>query len=142
MSDPTAVSRRLVAVFAADVEGYSRLSAMSLLGHQTDIAGRRALVCSTPGSRHCGRDLACQPWANNRKTPQGRRVRFRVALAFALRSDVPSIFIAEVTEAKHAQQDLRDGQSRPTEGDERAGVRQGPYQWGAALEHNSADLGL
>jgi hypothetical protein len=56
-------------------------------------------------------DIADMTWhvSHNRKTPQGRRVRFRVALAFALRSDVASIFTAEGTEAKHAQQDLRDG---------------------------------
>jgi adenylate cyclase len=32
MSDPTKVSRRLVAVFAADVEGYSRLMGTDEVG--------------------------------------------------------------------------------------------------------------
>ena len=32
MSDPTTVSRRLVAVFAADVEGYSRLMGADEVG--------------------------------------------------------------------------------------------------------------
>ena len=34
MSDPTKVSRRLVAVFAADVEGYSRLMGADEVGAQ------------------------------------------------------------------------------------------------------------
>ncbi len=32
MSDPTAVGRRLIAVFAADVEGYSRLMGADEVG--------------------------------------------------------------------------------------------------------------
>ena len=39
MSDPMAVSRRLVAVFAADVEGYSRLMGADEVG----ILRRRAI---------------------------------------------------------------------------------------------------
>ena len=37
MSDPTAISRRLVAVFAADVEGYSRLLRELLIGLMTRL---------------------------------------------------------------------------------------------------------
>jgi hypothetical protein len=44
--------------------------------------------------------------------------RFRVTLAGTLRLDINNIVIAEV-KAKHAQQDLPDGQSRATERDER-----------------------
>jgi adenylate cyclase len=36
MSDPMAVSRRLVAVFAADVEGYSRLMGIDEVGTLKD----------------------------------------------------------------------------------------------------------
>jgi class 3 adenylate cyclase len=39
MSDPIAVSRRLVAVFAADVEGYSRLMSADEVGTLVAYAG-------------------------------------------------------------------------------------------------------
>jgi adenylate cyclase len=42
MSDPIAVSRRLVAVFAADVEGYSRLMGACPIG-VVSLVVRRAL---------------------------------------------------------------------------------------------------
>ena len=44
MSDPTKVSRRLVAVFAADVEGYSRLMGADEVGTLTDLTERRAIL--------------------------------------------------------------------------------------------------
>jgi adenylate cyclase len=44
MSDPMAVSRRLVAVFAADVEGYSRLMGAGEVGTLTGLTERRALL--------------------------------------------------------------------------------------------------
>jgi adenylate cyclase len=37
MSNPIAVSRRLVAVFAADVEGYSRLMGLDEVGTLKDL---------------------------------------------------------------------------------------------------------
>ena len=42
MSDPTEVSRRLVAVFAADVEGYSRLMGADEVGTLKDLTERGA----------------------------------------------------------------------------------------------------
>jgi adenylate cyclase len=42
MSDPTKISRRLVAVFAADVEGYSRLMGAEEVGTLKRLTERRA----------------------------------------------------------------------------------------------------
>ena len=42
MSDPMAVSRRPVAVFAADVEGYSRLMGADEVGTLKGLTERRA----------------------------------------------------------------------------------------------------
>jgi TolB-like protein/class 3 adenylate cyclase len=44
MSDPVAFSRRLVAVFAADVEGYSRLMGADELGTLRGLTERRAIL--------------------------------------------------------------------------------------------------
>src|ERR1700738_211939 len=44
MSDPMAVSRRLVAVFAADVEGYSRLMEADEVGTLKGLTERRAIL--------------------------------------------------------------------------------------------------
>src|ERR1700746_738433 len=44
MSDPMAVSRRLVAVFAADVEGYSRLMGADEVGTLQGLTERRAIL--------------------------------------------------------------------------------------------------
>ena len=44
MSDPMAVSRRLVAVFAADVEGYSRLMGVDEVGTLKGLTERRAIL--------------------------------------------------------------------------------------------------
>jgi adenylate cyclase len=44
MSDPTKVSRRLVAVFAADVEGYSRLMGADEVGTLKGLTERRATL--------------------------------------------------------------------------------------------------
>ena len=44
MSDPVAVSRRLVAVFAADVEGYSRLMGADEVGTLQGLTDRRAIL--------------------------------------------------------------------------------------------------
>jgi adenylate cyclase len=44
MSDPTKVSRRLVAVFAADVEGYSRLMGADEIGALKGLTERRAIL--------------------------------------------------------------------------------------------------
>ena len=44
MSDPISVSRRLVAVFAADVEGYSRLMGADEVGTLKGLTERRAIL--------------------------------------------------------------------------------------------------
>jgi adenylate cyclase len=44
MSDPLSVSRRLVAVFAADVEGYSRLMGADEVGTLKGLTERRAIL--------------------------------------------------------------------------------------------------
>ena len=49
MSDPMAVSRRLVAVFAADVEGYSRLMGADEVGTLQGLTERRAIPSLTAG---------------------------------------------------------------------------------------------
>jgi adenylate cyclase len=58
MSDPTKVSRRLAAVFAADVEGYSRLMGADEVGTLKGLTERRAILDGLrthgPHSEHCG----------------------------------------------------------------------------------------
>jgi adenylate cyclase len=54
MSDPIAVSRRLVAVFAADVEGYSRLMGADEVGTLRGLTERRAILDGLIGE-HRGR---------------------------------------------------------------------------------------
>ena len=54
MSDPTEVSRRLVAVFAADVEGYSRLMGADEVGTLQGLTERRAILDRIIGE-HRGR---------------------------------------------------------------------------------------
>ena len=54
MSDPIAVSRRLVAVFAADVEGYSRLMGADEVGTLKGLTERRAILDKLIGE-HRGR---------------------------------------------------------------------------------------
>jgi adenylate cyclase len=54
MSDPMAVSRRLVAVFAADVEGYSRLMGTDEVGTLKGLTERRAILDRIIGE-HRGR---------------------------------------------------------------------------------------
>ena len=44
MSEPTDVQRRLVAVFAADVEGYSRLMGADEVGTLKGLTERRAIL--------------------------------------------------------------------------------------------------
>src|SRR6516165_1703470 len=54
MSDPTKVNRRLVAVFAADVEGYSRLMCADEVGTLKGLTERRAILDRLIGE-HGGR---------------------------------------------------------------------------------------
>jgi len=50
MSDPSTVSRRLVAVFAADVEGYSRRMGADEVGTLKGLTERRAILSAAIGS--------------------------------------------------------------------------------------------
>src|ERR1700739_4813830 len=54
MSEPTAISRRLVAVFAADVEGYSRLMGADEVATLKGLTERRAILDKLIGD-HRGR---------------------------------------------------------------------------------------
>jgi adenylate cyclase len=54
MSDPIAVSRKPVAVFAADVEGYSRLMGADEVGTLKGLTERRAILDKIIGE-HRGR---------------------------------------------------------------------------------------
>src|SRR6516225_5473360 len=54
MSEPTNISRRLVAVFAADVEGYSRLMGTDEVGTLKGLTDRRAILDGIIGE-HRGR---------------------------------------------------------------------------------------
>jgi adenylate cyclase len=54
MSDPTKISRKLVAVFAADVEGYSRLMGADEVGTLKGLTERRAILDRLIGE-HRGR---------------------------------------------------------------------------------------
>jgi TolB-like protein/class 3 adenylate cyclase len=54
MSEPTKISRRLVAVFAADVEGYSRLMGADEVGTLQGLTERRAILDGIIGE-HGGR---------------------------------------------------------------------------------------
>src|ERR1700757_608364 len=54
MSEPMGVSRRLVAVFAADVEGYSRLMGADEVGTLNRLTERRAILDRLIGE-HRGR---------------------------------------------------------------------------------------
>src|SRR3974377_703268 len=54
MSDPMAVSRRLVAVFAADVRGYTRLMGADEVGTLKGLTERRAILDRIIGD-HRGR---------------------------------------------------------------------------------------
>jgi len=51
MSEPTKISRRLVAVFAADVEGYSRLMGADEVGTLKGLTERRAILDRLIGDR-------------------------------------------------------------------------------------------
>ena len=71
MSDPTKVSRRLVAVFAADVEGYSRLMGVDEVGTLRGLTERRAILDRLIGD-HGGRPSLL----NSTKTLIAHVIRF------------------------------------------------------------------
>jgi adenylate cyclase len=50
MPDPMAVSRRLVAVFAANIEGYNRLMGADEVGTLNGLTERRAILDKLKGN--------------------------------------------------------------------------------------------
>src|ERR1700745_266017 len=103
MSDPIAVSRKLVAVFAADVEGYSRLMGAEEVGTLKGLTERRAIldryigqhggrIANTAGDSvlaECGRAVDGVAWAGEAQTDVAeatsslapdRRISFRIGI--------------------------------------------------------------
>jgi adenylate cyclase len=103
MSDPTKVSRRLVAVFAADVEGYSRLMGDDEVGTLKGLTERRAIldrlignhggrIANTAGDSvlaefgsavdavQCAVDAQTALAEANTNLPPDRRVQFRIGI--------------------------------------------------------------
>src|SRR5215472_1275644 len=103
MSDPIAVSRRLVAVFAADVEGYSRLMGTDEVGTLKGLTERRAIldrfigehggrIANTAGDSvlaefgsavdavQCAVEAQTALAEANSGLPPDRRIQFRIAI--------------------------------------------------------------
>src|SRR4249920_1084012 len=103
MSDPMAVSRRLVAVFAADVEGYSRLMGADEVGTLKALTERRAIldrligehrgrIANTAGDSvlaefgsavdavQCAVEVQVALAEANSKLPPDRRIDFRIGV--------------------------------------------------------------
>src|SRR6516164_3379212 len=103
MSDPTKVSRRLVAVFAADVEGYSRLMGADEVGTLKGLTERRAIldkfigdhggrIANTAGDSvlaefgsaveavECAIEAQTALAAANSSLPPDRRITFRIGV--------------------------------------------------------------
>src|SRR5262245_43119826 len=103
MSDPMAVSRRLVAVFAADVEGYSRLMGADEVGTLKALTERRAIldrfigengdrIANTAGDSvlaefgsavdavQCAVDVQGALTEANSSLPADKRINFRIGI--------------------------------------------------------------
>src|ERR1700750_2806886 len=103
MSDPIAVNRRLVAVFAAAVEGYSRLMGTDEVGTLKGLTERRAIldrfieehrgrIANTAGDRvlaefgsavdavKCAVDAQAALAEANSSLPPDRRINFRIGV--------------------------------------------------------------
>lgn len=103
MSDPANVSRRLVAVFAADVEGYSRLMGVDEVGTLQGLTERRAIldrfilehrgrIANTAGDSvlaefgsavdavQCAVDAQTALAELNAGVPNDRRINFRIGI--------------------------------------------------------------
>src|SRR5215813_1711579 len=103
VSDPVAVSRRLVAVFAADVEGYSRLMGADEVGTLAGLTERRAIldglirdhrgrIANTAGDSvlaefgsavdavQCAVDAQTALAEANSSLPPDRRISFRIGV--------------------------------------------------------------
>jgi adenylate cyclase len=103
MSDPVAVSRRLVAVFAADVEGYSRLMGADEVGTLKGLTERRTIldriigeqggrIANTAGDSvlaefgsavnavQCAVEAQAALTAANSSLPADRHINFRIGI--------------------------------------------------------------
>src|SRR6516162_1141335 len=103
MSDPTKVSRRLVAVFAADVEGYSRLMGADEVGTLKGLTERRVIldrligehggrIANTAGDSvlaefgsavdavQCAVDAQAALTEANSSLPADRHIKFRIGI--------------------------------------------------------------
>src|SRR3974390_744644 len=103
MSDPTKVSRRLVVVFAADVEGYSRLMGADEVGTLKALTERRAIldrligdhrgrIANTAGdsalvgvggaveTAQCAVEAQAALAEANSDVPPGKRINFRIGV--------------------------------------------------------------
>ena len=87
MSNPIAVSRRLVAVFAADVEGYSRLMGSDEVGTRTqgriaNTAGDSVLAefGSAVDAVHCAVEAQTSLAEANSSLAPDRRISFRIGI--------------------------------------------------------------
>jgi adenylate cyclase len=103
MSDPMAVSRKLVAVFAADVEGYSRLMGADEVGTLKGLTKRRAILDgfigehggriantagdsvlaefgSAVGAVQCAVEVQTALAETNTNLPAAKRINFRIGI--------------------------------------------------------------
>jgi len=82
MSDHTKVSRRLVAVFAADVEGYSRLMGADEVGTLKGLTERRAILdrFSAVDAVQCAVSAQAAFAETNSSLPADRRISFRIGV--------------------------------------------------------------
>src|SRR6516162_9152078 len=87
MSDPIVVSRRLVAVFAADVEGYSRLMGADEVGTLKGLTERRAILDrilaefgSAVNAVQCAVEAQAALAEANASLALDRRISFRIGI--------------------------------------------------------------
>src|SRR5215831_4483130 len=101
MSDPTKVSRRLVAVFAADVEGYSRLMGADEVCTLKGLTERRAILDRIIGEYKGRMARPTRPSARSKSlratNPQGFSVR--------IVGDSPSLNISHKVASPHGKVD-------------------------------------
>src|SRR6516165_9619757 len=139
MSDPVAVSRRLVAVFAADVEGYSRLMGADEVGTLQGLTDRRAIldkaiadhrgrIANTAGDSvlaefgsavdavQCAVSAQAAFAETNSSLPADRRISFRIGVNIAARLVMPKRvrrWLACLRSIPPIQQYLRFSLGRP-----------------------------
>ena len=73
VSDPTDISRKLVAVFAADVEGYSRLMSTDEVGTLKGLTERRATLIACRAVENEVKDDLLKFGPDHRRSDRARR---------------------------------------------------------------------